>query len=138
MTLLILPSSQAGMCSSGAAGRFHSQMFGQGLVFSIALHEDMLSLGQCRLNPDVLISLQKEACKKFILVESGLTFPTVPSDSGNKVVFPQDSGEPEPSPAGTWNGGAVGELEASIQLLAVHPLQGSSHPTAFWGLGTSF
>lgn len=140
MTLLTLPSSQAGMCSSGVARRFCSQMFEQGLVFSLTLPEDMLSLGQCRLNPDVLISLQKETCKKFILVESGLTVPTrsVPSDSGNKVVFPQDSGESEPSPAGSWNGGAVRELEASIQQLAAHPLQGCSHPTDFWGLGSSF
>lgn len=63
---------------------------------------------------------------------------SVPSGSGNNIVFPQDSGRAELGPAGSWDSGAVGELEGSTWLFATHPLQGHLHPTAFLGLGTGF
>lgn len=86
-TLPILPCSQAGTCSSWVAGRFHSEMLRQGLVYSLVFPEGLMSLGQHRLNPDALISLNKKTCEIMLLVGSR---PTVPmrsalGGSGNDV-----------------------------------------------------
>lgn len=49
---------------------------------------------------------------------------SVLSCSRNNVIFPQESGRAELSPAGSWGQGATGELEGSTWLLTTHPLQG--------------